>query len=85
MAMATADVECVLRGNALNGESPVWSFARSKLFWVDVKGASLHLFDPATGADECWQMPAWVPPVPGLVPSPDVPRIPRSTCEQDSR
>jgi sugar lactone lactonase YvrE len=60
MAVASTSVECVLRCAATNGESPVWSFAESKLFWVDVKGASLHLFDPANGTDECWQMPAWI-------------------------
>jgi sugar lactone lactonase YvrE len=60
MAMAGTDVECVLRSSALNGESPVWSRAESRLFWVDIKGASLHAFDPASGDDECWQMPAWI-------------------------
>ena len=30
------------------------------LFWVDIRAPALHLFDPATGRDESWHMPAWI-------------------------
>ncbi|MGO9427809.1 SMP-30/gluconolactonase/LRE family protein [Rhodoblastus sp.] len=45
---------------ALNGESPGWNPFFKKLFWVDIRGPALHAFDPATGKDECWEMPAWI-------------------------
>lgn len=43
----------------LNGESPTWNPATGRLLWVDVRGHSLHEYDPATGTDRVWEMPAW--------------------------
>jgi sugar lactone lactonase YvrE len=54
------DIRLVLRAGALNGETPVWCAARRRLFWVDIRARALHLFDPATGRDQSWQMPAWI-------------------------
>jgi sugar lactone lactonase YvrE len=54
------DSRLVLRAGALNGETPVWCAARRRLFWVDIRARALHLFDPATGRDQSWQMPAWI-------------------------
>lgn len=54
------DIEPLLPAGVLNGESPLWSPARGRLWWVDVRGAALHLFDPASGQDHAWQMPGWV-------------------------
>ena len=53
-------VELVLRAGALNGERPGWDERRQKLFWVDIRGPALHLFDPATGEDTAWDLPAWI-------------------------
>lgn len=50
----------VLDARALNGESPTWCPERRRLFWVDMREPSLHEFDPATGRDESWVMPAWI-------------------------
>ncbi len=58
--MAHPDVIRVLTAGAINGESPAWSVAESKLYWADTKGATLHAFDPASGTDEHWRMPAWI-------------------------
>ncbi|MBV9785172.1 MAG: SMP-30/gluconolactonase/LRE family protein [Acidisphaera sp.] len=55
-----SDFRLVLRAQALNGETPVWCAARRRLFWIDLREPSLHEFDPATGADESWHMPAWI-------------------------
>jgi len=54
------DARLALRANALNGETPFWCAARRRLFWVDIRAPALHLFDPATGRDQSWQMPAWI-------------------------
>ena len=55
-----SDIRLVLRADALNGETPIWCAARRRLFWVDIRAPSLHLFDPMTGRDESWHMPAWI-------------------------
>lgn len=55
-----ARVRCVLDIRAESGETPVWSVAEQKLFWVDQEAHRLNAFDPATGDNESWQMPAHV-------------------------
>lgn len=55
-----SDVEPLLPTGVLNGESPVWSPVAGQLWWVDVRGAALHQFDPATGSDQAWELPGWV-------------------------
>lgn len=55
-----AEVEVVLRADAVNGENPAWSQAERKLYWVDIRKPALHRFDPATRRDEVWEMPAWI-------------------------
>ncbi len=53
-------IELVLRAGALNGERPGWDDRRQKLFWVDIREPALHLFDPASGEDTAWELPAWI-------------------------
>jgi sugar lactone lactonase YvrE len=55
-----ASVRCVLDIRAESGETPVWSVAEQKLFWVDQEAHRLNAFDPASGLNESWQMPAHV-------------------------
>ena len=59
-ARNTAQIQCVLKAGALIGERPGWSVAARKLYWVDMKGCELHAFEPATGHDQCWEMPGWI-------------------------
>lgn len=54
------DITCVLPAKALNGERPGWHAGMRKLFWVDIREPALHAFDPSTGLDEAWEMPAWI-------------------------
>ena len=54
------NVACVLDAKALNGERPGWHPRFGKLFWVDIREPALHAFDPATGEDTSWEMPAWI-------------------------
>lgn len=47
-------VSVAFAGKAVLGESPLWSRSRARLLWVDTLGASLNIFDPATGRNvEC--------------------------------
>ena len=53
-------IQCVLQAGALIGERPGWSVAARRLYWVDMKSCELHCFDPATGCDQCWEVPGWI-------------------------
>ena len=46
--------EVVAGGNAILGESPLWSPAEAALYWVDIDNPTIHRLDPATGARERW-------------------------------
>ncbi len=46
--------EVVAGGNAILGESPLWSPAEAALYWVDINNPTIHRLDPATGARERW-------------------------------
>ncbi len=44
-------VELVLDAHALLGEGAIWDSNKRLLYWVDIEGRKVHIFDPATGAD----------------------------------
>lgn len=46
------DVDVALDAHAEVGEGPVWDAGRERLVWVDIYRDAVHLFDPATGADQ---------------------------------
>ncbi len=46
------EAELVLDARAEVGEGPRWDTRVQRLLWVDIHGAAVHLFDPATGHDE---------------------------------
>jgi sugar lactone lactonase YvrE len=48
---------CVLDAKASLGECPIWSGGEQVLYWVNINGASLNRFDPATGVNVSWPMP----------------------------
>lgn len=54
------EIRCVLDIKAESGETPVWSQAEQRLFWVDQNAWRLNAFDPETGRNEAWPMPAHV-------------------------
>lgn len=43
--------EMVLDAKATLGEGAFWHEGEQRLYWVDIEGRKLHLFDPATGQD----------------------------------
>jgi sugar lactone lactonase YvrE len=60
MAIATIRgdaVRCVLRWDAIVGESPLWHPIQKRLYWVDIQGKKVHRFDPAIGRNESFDLP----------------------------
>jgi sugar lactone lactonase YvrE len=51
------DVSVVLRATAHIGEGPVWDARSQRLYWVDIIGEHLHVFDPAAGTNTTYTCP----------------------------
>ena len=45
------DVSVVLRASAQIGEGPVWDARTQRLYWVDIVGQQLHVFNPSDGTN----------------------------------
>jgi sugar lactone lactonase YvrE len=58
MGMAAFEIRHVLDYKAELGEAPCWSIEEQALYWVDIEGKALNRFDPATGQNESWPVPA---------------------------
>ncbi len=43
------ELEPILDVHAIVGEGPIWDGERRLLYWVDVLGSTLYVFDPASG------------------------------------
>lgn len=52
------DVRLALNAKAALAECPLWSVSEQKLYWVDISGRAINRFDPPTGTNERWAMPA---------------------------
>jgi sugar lactone lactonase YvrE len=52
------EVRHVLDIKAELGEAPCWSQEQQALYWVDIENRTLNCFDPATGKNETWAVPA---------------------------
>jgi sugar lactone lactonase YvrE len=55
--------ELILDAKALLGEGPCWHEPTGELYWVDIEGEAVHIFDPGTGVDRrigVGQMPGFV-------------------------
>ena len=53
----STDVVCVVEAQNKLGEVPVWDVAEQALYWVDIEGALLQRYHPATNAVRRWEMP----------------------------
>jgi sugar lactone lactonase YvrE len=51
------DVQCVLKWDAIIGESPLWHPQERRLYWVDIQGKKVQRFDPETGRNETFNLP----------------------------
>jgi sugar lactone lactonase YvrE len=49
-------VDLLLDARALLGESPRWSAAEARLYWVDIDAHRIHRTEPATGRTETMQL-----------------------------
>jgi sugar lactone lactonase YvrE len=55
-----ADVTCVLQAKALIGEGPVWSVETQRLYWADIVGKQLNIFNPTDGSNQTFTLPELV-------------------------
>ncbi|SNX58217.1 sugar lactone lactonase YvrE [Streptomyces sp. TLI_55] len=49
MTSKAYDYDVAVRAEATLGEGPTWDAAAGRLLWLDILGARLHTYDPATG------------------------------------
>jgi sugar lactone lactonase YvrE len=56
--VVAAECELVLDARAALGEGALWDTATSRLLWVDIDGLAVHRFDPASGIDVQFAVPA---------------------------
>lgn len=54
--LQTQTAELVLDANAIVGEGPIWHPHEQLLYWVDIEGRNLHLYDPETGNDKAFDV-----------------------------
>ena len=47
----TYQADLALDARALLGEGPIWDARAGVLYWVDISGCKVHIFNPATGTD----------------------------------
>ncbi|RHW38084.1 SMP-30/gluconolactonase/LRE family protein [Neobacillus notoginsengisoli] len=47
----TGKVEFLIDAKAVLGEGPCWDASKGILYWVDIEGKKLHVFNPDTGED----------------------------------
>ncbi len=50
-------VECVVKAEAIVGESPLWSPHERVLYWVDITGQQIHRFNPRTATNNTFSLP----------------------------
>jgi len=58
MPFAKYEPRCVLEIGAELGEHPIWSAQEQRLYWLDIEHARINRFDPSTGRNEAWTLPA---------------------------
>lgn len=49
--LRTQEAELLLDAKATLGEGAIWHPGEKRLYWVDIEGKILHIYDPATGHD----------------------------------
>lgn len=55
--MPSIPVDCVVREQAIVGESPVWCPREQVLYWVDITGQKIHRFHASSGTNDTLPLP----------------------------
>lgn len=58
--MSELEVQCVWNVGAALGEGPLWVAEQNRLYFVDLKGKTLHGYDAADGQRHSWSMPDYI-------------------------
>ena len=56
-----ATPQCVVDTRAVLGESVLWHSVEKRVYWLDLKGPTLHIHDPATNVNEAWHLDLGIP------------------------
>ncbi|WP_419891974.1 SMP-30/gluconolactonase/LRE family protein [Paenibacillus xylanexedens] len=51
-----SDVTVAVQTPALLGEGPSWDAENNRLLWVDIESFKVHVYDPATGQDQAYDV-----------------------------
>ena len=51
-----SDAKLVVDAHAIVGEGPIWDQKNQVLYWVDIMGNKLHVYDPTSGDDEAYDV-----------------------------
>jgi len=51
------ELELVLDAKSVLGEGPSWDARRQCLYWVDIEGRKIHIYDPKSGSDREIEVP----------------------------
>lgn len=57
----SAEPQCVVKTRAILGESVLWNPLDRKVYWLDLKGPALHIYDPATKTNDTWRLDLNIP------------------------
>jgi sugar lactone lactonase YvrE len=57
IAPTRVDVQRVLKADAVIGEAPHWSVRDQRLYWADIVGKKVHVFNPADGTNASFELP----------------------------
>jgi sugar lactone lactonase YvrE len=60
IAPTPVPIECVVSAQAQIGEGPMWSAAEQRLYWVDILGKTLYVFNPADGSNRAFTLPEMI-------------------------
>ena len=60
IAPTPTEVTRVLSAQATIGEGPLWSPREQRLYWADIVGKQLHIFNPAEGGNQTFDLPQLV-------------------------
>jgi sugar lactone lactonase YvrE len=56
--MPTATAELELKTEAILGEGAIWNHETRELYWVDIEGQKLHIYDPEKKHNRTFELPS---------------------------